>query len=210
MDKKYKKDEFVHLHLHSEYSLLDGACRINNVIDKAINLNMKHIAITDHGNMYGAINFYKAAKSKGIHPIIGCEVYVAKRSRFDKVYEFDIESQHLVLLCKNNIGYQNLIKMVSLSFTEGFYNKPRIDKDLLRQHSEGLIALSACLAGEIPRYLVKNDYKSAKNVALEYEDIFGKGNFYIELQNHGIADQLKILPLLLKLSKDTNIPILIG
>lgn len=206
MDKKYKKDEFVHLHLHSEYSLLDGACRINNIIDKAINLNMKHIAITDHGNMYGAINFYKAAKSKGIHPIIGCEVYVAKRSRFDKVYEFDIESQHLVLLCKNNIGYQNLIKMVSLSFTEGFYNKPRIDKDLLRQHSEGLIALSACLAGEIPRYLVKNDYKSAKNVALEYEDIFGKGNFYIELQNHGIADQLKILPLLLKLSKDTNIP----
>ena len=207
MDNIYKKDEFVHLHLHSEYSLLDGACRINNLVDKAKDLGMKHIAVTDHGNMYGAINFYKAAKSKGIHPIIGCEVYVAKRSRFDKVYEFDIESQHLVLLCKNNIGYQNLIKMVSLSFIEGFYNKPRVDKELLKQHSEGLIALSACLAGEIPRYLVKNDYKSAKDVALEYEDIFGKGNFYIELQNHGIADQLKILPLLLKLSKDTKIPL---
>lgn len=207
MNNNTKKDQFVHLHLHSEYSLLDGACRIQKLMDKALEQGVNSIAITDHGNMYGVIDFYKAAKAKGIRPIIGCEVYVAKRSRFDKVYELDIESQHLVLLCKNNIGYQNLIQLVSLSYTEGFYNKPRVDKEILKQYSEGLIALSACLAGEIPRYLLQNDYKAAKQAALEYQNIFGEGNFYIEIQNHGIEEQVKILPLLAKLSRETSIPL---
>lgn len=204
---KNNKDEFVHLHLHSEYSLLDGACRIKQLVNKAVSQGVKSVAITDHGVMYGVIDFYKAAKAKGLNPIIGCEVYVAKRSRFDKIYEFDIESQHLVLLCKNNTGYKNLIKLVSLSFTEGFYNKPRVDKELLKKYSEGLIALSACLAGEIPRLLLQNDYEEAKKVALEYQKIFGKGNFYIEIQNHGIPEQVRILPLLANLSNDTGIPL---
>ena len=133
--------KFVHLHVHSEYSLLDGACRIKDMIKRAKELGQPAIAITDHGCMYGVMDFYKTAKSEGIKPIIGCEVYVAKRSRFDKVREYDSEIYHLVLLCKNNVGYQNLIKIVSQSFIEGFYNKPRIDEDLLRQHSEGLICL---------------------------------------------------------------------
>ena len=196
---------FVHLHVHSEYSLLDGACRIKDMIKRAKKLNQSAIAITDHGSMYGVMEFYKTAKSEGVKPIIGCEVYVAKRSRFDKVREYDSEI-HLVLLCKNNIGYQNLIKMVSKSFIEGFYNKPRIDEDLLRQHSEGLMALSACLAGAIPRALNRNDYEAAKEIALNYQDIFGKNNFYIELQNHGIAEEIRILPMLSRLSKETGIP----
>lgn len=197
---------FVHLHVHSEYSLLDGACRIKDMIKRAKKLNQSAIAITDHGSMYGVMEFYKTAKSEGVKPIIGCEVYVAKRSRFDKVREYDSEIYHLVLLCKNNIGYQNLIKMVSKSFIEGFYNKPRIDEDLLRQHSEGLMALSACLAGAIPRALNRNDYEAAKEIALNYQDIFGKNNFYIELQNHGIAEEIRILPMLSRLSKETGIP----
>ena len=197
---------FVYLHVHSEYSLLDGACRIKDMIKRAKKLNQSAIAITDHGSMYGVMEFYKTAKSEGVKPIIGCEVYVAKRSRFDKVREYDSEIYHLVLLCKNNIGYQNLIKMVSKSFIEGFYNKPRIDEDLLRQHSEGLMALSACLAGAIPRALNRNDYEAAKEIALNYQDIFGKNNFYIELQNHGIAEEIRILPMLSRLSKETGIP----
>lgn len=198
--------KFVHLHVHSEYSLLDGACRIKDMIKRAKELGQPAIAITDHGCMYGVMDFYKTAKSEGIKPIIGCEVYVAKRSRFDKVREYDSEIYHLVLLCKNNVGYQNLIKIVSQSFIEGFYNKPRIDEDLLRQHSEGLIALSACLAGAIPRALNRNDYEAAKEIALNYQDIFGKNNFYIELQNHGIAEEIRILPMLSRLSKETGIP----
>lgn len=198
--------KFVHLHVHSEYSLLDGACRIKDMIKRAKELGQPAIAITDHGCMYGVMDFYKTAKSEGVKPIIGCEVYVAKRSRFDKVREYDSEIYHLVLLCKNNIGYQNLIKMVSKSFIEGFYNKPRIDEDLLRQHSEGLMALSACLAGAIPRALNRNDYEAAKEIALNYQDIFGKNNFYIELQNHGIAEEIRILPMLSRLSKETGIP----
>ena len=146
-------DQFVHLHLHSEYSLLDGACRIKQLIQRVKQLGQDSVAITDHGVMYGAIDFYKEAKANGIHPIIGCEVYVAPRTRFDKVSGLDTSPYHLVLLCENETGYQNLIKMVSRSFTEGFYFKPRIDRDLLREHSEGLIALSACLAGEVPRNL---------------------------------------------------------
>lgn len=198
--------KFVHLHVHSEYSLLDGACRIKDMIKRAKELGQPAIAITDHGCMYGVMDFYKTAKSEGIKPIIGCEVYVAKRSRFDKVREYDSEIYHLVLLCKNNVGYQNLIKMVSQSFIEGFYNKPRIDKELLRQHSEGLIALSACLAGAIPRALNRNDYEAAREFALNYQEIFGKNNFYLELQNHGIAEEIRILPMLSRLSKETGIP----
>lgn len=198
--------EFVHLHVHSEYSLLDGACRIKDMVKRAKELGQSAIAITDHGSMYGVMDFYKAAKKEGVKPIIGCEVYVAKRSRFDKVREFDSEIYHLILLCKNNAGYQNLIKMVSQSFIEGFYNKPRIDEDLLRQHSDGLIALSACLAGAIPRALNRNDYDAAKQIALNYREIFGEGNFYLELQNHGLKEELRILPMLERLSKETGIP----
>ena len=199
-------DNFVHLHVHSEYSLLDGSCRIKDMIKMAKELGQSAIAITDHGNMYGVMDFYKAAKKEGVKPIIGCEVYVAKRSRFNKVREFDSEIYHLVLLCKNNVGYKNLIKIVSQSFIEGFYNKPRVDEDLLRQHSEGLMALSACLAGAIPRALNRNDYDGAKEIALSYRDIFGENNFYIELQNHGLADEVRILPILRRLSKETGIP----
>ncbi len=197
--------EFVHLHVHSEYSLLDGACRIKDMVKRAKELGQPAIAITDHGSMYGVMDFYKEAKKEGIKPIIGCEVYVAKRSRFDKVREFDSEIYHLILLCKNNAGYQNLIKMVSQSFIEGFYNKPRIDEALLRQHSDGLIALSACLAGAVPRALNRNDYYAAKQIALNYREIFGEGNFYLELQNHGLKEELRILPMLARLSKETGI-----
>ena len=198
--------KFVHLHLHSEYSLLDGACRIKSMIKKIKELGQNAVAITDHGCMYGVMDFYKMAKKEGIKPIIGCEVYLAKRSRFDKIKEYDSESYHLILLCKNNTGYQNLIKMVSKSFTEGFYNKPRIDEELLRKYSDGLIALSACLAGAIPRALNRNDYETAKEFALNYQEIFGEGNFYIELQNHGLAEEIRILPMLARLSKEANIP----
>ncbi len=198
--------EFVHLHVHSEYSLLDGACRIKDMVKRAKELGQPAIAITDHGSMYGVMDFYKTAKKEGVKPIIGCEVYVAKRSRFDKVREFDSEIYHLILLCKNNAGYQNLIKMVSQSFIEGFYNKPRIDEALLWQHSDGLIALSACLAGAVPRALNRNDYDAAKQIALNYREIFGEGNFYLELQNHGLKEELRILPMLERLSKETGIP----
>ena len=153
--------DFVHLHVHTEYSLLDGACRIKNLVKKAKELGQTALAITDHGVMYGAVEFFKAAKKEGIKPIIGCEVYVAPRTRFDKIKELDSEYRHLVLLCKNEVGYRNLIYLVSRGFTEGFYQKPRIDMDLLESHSEGLIALSACLSGEIPKLLLKNDFDGA-------------------------------------------------
>ncbi|MEE0946734.1 MAG: DNA polymerase III subunit alpha [Acutalibacteraceae bacterium] len=199
--------DFVHLHLHTEYSLLDGCCRIGELFDAVKERGMKSVAITDHGVMYGAVNFFKAAQSAGIKAIIGCEVYVAPRSRTDKQKPFDSEYTHLVLLCKNETGYKNLIKMVSLSFTEGFYSKPRIDKELLKEHSEGLIALSACLAGEIPRKLLKGDFEGAKDSALWFDSVFGRDDFYIEIQDHGIMEQKRILPDFLKLSKETGIPL---
>ncbi|MEE0840836.1 MAG: DNA polymerase III subunit alpha, partial [Acutalibacteraceae bacterium] len=199
--------DFVHLHLHTEYSLLDGCCRIGELFDAVKERGMKSVAITDHGVMYGAVNFFKAAQSAGIKAIIGCEVYVAPRSRTDKQKAFDSEYTHLVLLCKNETGYKNLIKMVSLGFTEGFYSKPRIDKELLSEHSEGLIALSACLAGEIPRKLLSGDYEGAKQSALWFDSVFGRENFYIEIQDHGIMEQKRILPDFLKLSKETGIPL---
>ena len=150
--------DFVHLHIHSEYSLLDGACRIKGLVQRAKALGQSAVAITDHGVMYGVIDFYKECKKEGIRPIIGCEVYVAPRSRFDKVYRLDSSPYHLILLCKNEVGYRNLIYMVSRGFTEGFYTKPRIDRDLLKDHHEALICLSACLAGEVPRALEAGGY----------------------------------------------------
>ncbi len=197
--------DFCHLHVHTEYSLLDGACRIEKLLERAKELGQSSMAITDHGVMYGVIDFYKQAKKLGIKPIIGCEVYVAPRTRFDKVYRIDSSPYHLVLLCKDNTGYQNLISLVSKGFIDGFYNRPRVDLELLRSHSEGLICLSACLAGQIPRNLVAGDYQEAKRVALEYQGIFGKDNYFIEIQDHGIPEQKRILPDLIRLSRETGI-----
>ena len=198
---------FVHLHVHSEYSLLDGACRIEPMLDKIKSMGQTSVAITDHGVMYGVIDFYKAALKKGIKPIIGCEVYVAPRSRFDKVHGLDSERYHLILLCKNNEGYRNLIKLVSEGWVNGFYTKPRVDRDILEKYHEGLIALSGCLAGEVARALQHNDYEEAKRVANWYKDTFGKDNYYLEIQNHGLDEQLQINPDLIKLSKELNIPL---
>ena len=166
------------------------------------------VAITDHGVMYGVIDFYRAAKKHGIKPIIGCEVYVAPRTRFDKVHELDGEQHHLVLLCKDNKGYENLTALVSQAWTEGFYSKPRVDLDLLAKHSEGLIASSACLAGAIPRACRRGDYEEAKRLALVHNEIFGQGNFYIELQDHGIEAQREINPMLIRISEETGIPLI--
>lgn len=201
-----KARNFTHLHLHTEYSLLDGACRIEGLMQRVKALGQTAVAITDHGVMYGCVDFYKAAKKVGVKPIIGCEVYVATRTRFDKVNRID-GSNHLVLLCKNETGYKNLIKMVSAGFTEGFYNKPRVDHELLEEYHEGLICLSACLAGEIPQALLAGDYEKAKNLARYYEDLFGKGNYYIEIQDHGLDEQRTVLPLLVRLSRETGIPL---
>ncbi|MBQ9778638.1 MAG: DNA polymerase III subunit alpha [Clostridia bacterium] len=196
---------FVHLHLHSEYSLLDGACRISESPQRAKECGHSAVALTDHGVMYGAVAFYRACKAEGIKPIIGCEVYVAPRSRFDKGTG-DAHPAHLVLLCENEIGYRNLIHLVSRSFTEGFYAKPRVDLELLREHSEGLIALSACLAGRIPQLLLRGDLTAATESAKELSGIFGKDHFYIELQNHGLEEQKQVLPLLVRLAEECGLP----
>lgn len=196
---------FAHLHLHTQYSLLDGCCRIDQLLDTAVSSGQTSVAITDHGVMYGAIEFYKEAKKRGINPIIGCEVYVAPRARTDKQKGPDSEYSHLVLLCENNEGYQNLIKMVSLSFTEGFYSKPRVDKELLKKYHNGIIALSACLAGEVPKALLAGDYQRAKEAALWYKSVFGENNYFLELQNHNLPEQARINPYMLKLSRETGI-----
>ena len=197
--------DFAHLHVHTEYSLLDGACRIDRLIDRVKELGQSAVAITDHGVMYGVVDFYKKAKALGVKPIIGCEVYVAPRSMEDRVYRLDSSPHHLVLLCENQTGYQNLISLVSRGCIDGFYNRPRVDLGLLAKKSEGLIALSACLSGNIPRLLVKNDYEGARETARRYLEIFGKDNFFIELQNHGIPDQERILPQLIRLSKELGV-----
>ena len=199
--------DFVHLHLHSEYSLLDGACRIKELVSSVKNLGQNAVAITDHGVMYGVIDFYNECKKQGIKPIIGCEVYVAKGDMEEHTKINGTGYNHLVLLCKNMQGYKNLIKLVSLSFSKGFYQKPRIDKRLLKLHSDGLIALSACLAGEIPQLLLGGEYDRARKEAVWFESTFGKGNFYIELQDHGIPEQREILPRLIGLSRETGIPL---
>ena len=198
---------FVHLHVHTEYSLLDGACRIRDLPKLVRELGQNAVAITDHGVMYGVIDFYRACKAEGIHPVIGCEVYVAPRTRFDKQHEFDSEARHLVLLCQNETGYRNLLYMVSQAYIEGFYIKPRIDLNLLREHSEGLIALSACLAGEIPRRILAGNLEGAKEYALQMQEIFGEGNYYLELQNHGIRDQAEVNRGLLRIHQETGIPL---
>lgn len=196
---------FTHLHLHTQYSLLDGCCRIENLLDTAKSMGQLSVAITDHGVMYGVIEFYKAAKQRGIKPIIGCEVYVAPRKRTDKEKGLDSQYSHLILLCENNIGYQNLIKMVSLSFTEGFYSKPRVDKELLEKYHEGIIALSACLAGEMPRALLNGEYEEAKKIACWYRSVFGENNYFLELQNHNLPEQARINPYIIRLSRETGI-----
>ncbi len=200
---------FVHLHVHTEYSLLDGACRIRDLPKTVKSMGQSACAITDHGVMYGAIDFYRACKAEGIKPVIGCEVYVTPqdRSRFDKVHAFDAESRHLVLLCENEEGYRNLSYLVSMAWTEGFYIKPRIDLELLRKHSGGLIALSACLAGEIPRQLRNGEYENAKRYALELAGIFGPEHFYLEVQDHGIRDQALVNQSLLRMHQETGLPL---
>lgn len=198
---------FTHLHLHTQYSLLDGACRIGELVSYAKSIGQTSLAITDHGVMYGVIDFYRECKKQGIHPVIGCEVYVAPRSRFDKVYELDKEYYHMVLLCENEHGYQNLIKLVSLGYTEGFYSKPRIDDELLEKYHEGLICLSACLSGEIPKALLRGDYRGAAEKARYYQSVFGKENYYIEIQDHGIEEQKRIFPDLVKISREIDAPL---
>jgi len=200
---------FVHLHVHSEYSLLDGACRIRDLVSRVKELGQKCVAVTDHGVMYGAVAFYKEAVLNGIKPIIGCEVYIAARTRFDNDYELDSTRSHLVLLCKNETGYNNLCKIVSASFTEGFYIKPRVDIELLRMYSEGLIALSACVTGEIPKLILSGKYNDARAKALELQELFGEENFYLELQNHGFKNQPPVNTALIKIHKETGIPLVV-
>ncbi len=196
---------FVHLHVHSEYSLLDGACRLNGLISRVRELGQTAVAVTDHGVMYGIAEFYKAAKREGIQPILGCEVYVAARTRHDKQHGIDNEHHHLVLLCENETGYANLMRLVSAAWTDGFYGKPRVDRELLEEHHEGLIALSACLAGEIPDALRNDNYEKAKQIALYYRHLFGNDNFFLELQDHGLAEQAQVNRGLMRLSRETGI-----
>ena len=198
---------FVHLHNHTEYSLLDGACRIPKLVQRVKELGQTAVAITDHGTMYGVIDFYRACKAEGVKPVIGCEVYVAPRTRFDRVHELDSQARHLILLCKNEVGYRNLSHMVSQSYTEGFYIKPRIDLDLLRERAEGLVCLSACLAGEVPRRLRNGDYEGAKAHALEMDALFGRGSYYLELQDHGLEADPVVIAGLVRLHEETGIPL---
>ena len=201
---------FAHLHVHTEYSLLDGSNKIKEYVSRVKELGMNSAAITDHGVMYGVIDFYREARKQGIKPILGCEVYVAPNSRFDReTAGGESRYHHLVLLAENNTGYANLMKIVSRGFTEGYYYKPRVDKDLLRQYHEGIIALSACLAGEVQRYLSRGLTEEAKKVALEYQDIFGKGNFFLEMQDHGIPEQQLVNQRQIQLSQETGIELVV-
>lgn len=201
---------FVHLHVHTEYSLLDGACRISGMMDRVKELGQTAIAITDHGVMYGCIDFYKAAKAAGIKPIIGCEVYVTRRGMADRVHGIDNDPYHLVLLCKDRKGYENLCYMVSEAFTNGFYGKPRVDLELLSRYSEGLIATSACLVGGIPQFLLNEDYEAAKAYALKMAEIFGPDHFYLELQDHGIPEQRPVNQGVLRIARETGLPLIVS
>ena len=197
---------FTHLHVHTEFSLLDGSSKIKELVSRAKELGMDSLAITDHGVMYGVIDFYKAAKNVGIKPVIGCEIYVSPGSRFDR--ELDRSENryyHLVLLAENNKGYENLMKIVSKGFTEGFYYKPRVDYEILEQYSEGIIALSACLGGEVATKLRRGMYDDAKETAIKLERIFGKGNFFLELQDHGIPEQQTVNQGLMRMSSELGI-----
>ena len=197
---------FTHLHVHTEYSLLDGSNKIKEYVARVKELGMDSAAITDHGVMYGCIDFYRAAKEAGINPILGCEVYVAPGSRLDKEMQHGEDRYyHLVLLAENNQGYSNLMKIVSAGFVEGYYYKPRVDLEVLEKYHEGIIALSACLAGEIPRFLTRGLYEEGKRAALRYREIFGKNNFFLELQNHGIREQEIVNQQLVRMSSETGI-----
>ncbi len=198
---------FVHLHVHSEYSLLDGACRIADIPKAVKALGQNAVALTDHGAMYGSVAFYNACKAEGIKPIIGCEAYVAPTTRFEKSKTKDDAYNHLILLCKNEVGYKNLIYMVSKGFTEGFYIRPRIDNELLASHSEGLVCLSGCIAGYIPRMIARGFYDKAKEYALWLNRVFGQGNFYLEIQDHGSEEEEEVMPEIIKLSQETGIPL---
>ena len=200
---------FAHLHLHTEYSLLDGACRIDGLMDRVKELGQTAVAITDHGVMYGCIDFYKAAKAAGIKPIIGCEVYVAPRNMSDRVHGIDNDPYHLVLLCKDRQGYENLCYLVSQAFVEGFYGKPRVDLNLLRERHEGLIATSACLAGAIPQRLLQEDYDAALKYAEKMADIFGPDHFYLELQDHGIPEQTPVNQGIMRIARETGLPLVV-
>lgn len=199
--------EFTHLHLHTEYSLLDGACRIGEVVSRAAELGQKSLAITDHGVLYGAVAFYKECKSKGIKPIIGCEVYVAPRSRLQKVHGVDSDRYHLILLCKNETGYRNLLKLVSSAWVDGFYTKPRVDRDLLEKYHEGIVALSGCLFGEVAQRILQRNFDEAKATAQWYNEIFGEGNYYLEIQNHDMVEEKEVLEGVLDISRELHIPI---
>nr|MCR4992427.1 PHP domain-containing protein [Lachnospiraceae bacterium] len=197
---------FTHLHVHTEYSLLDGSSKIKEILSRAKELGQTSLAITDHGVMYGVIDFYKAALDIGVKPIIGCEVYVAPGSRFEKENSVSDERyRHLVLLAENNKGYSNLMKIVSKGFVEGFYYKPRVDMEVLKEYHEGIIALSACLAGEVPGALLKDDYQAAKDAVMRHLEIFGADNYFLELQDHGIPEQKKANAGILRLSQETGV-----
>ncbi|MFB0971476.1 MAG: PHP domain-containing protein, partial [Neofamilia sp.] len=199
--------DFVHLHVHSEYSLLDGSARIRDMVSRVKELGMNSLALTDHGSMYGILQFYKACKDEGINPILGSEVYVTAGDMTEK-NQGNRQYFHLVLLAENNIGYQNLMKIVSIGNVDGFYYRPRVDYEVLKKYSEGIIATSACLSGEVQEYLLRGDYEAAKEKAFFYEDIYGKGNFFLELQDHGMEEQKIINERLLKLSEDTGIELI--
>ena len=199
--------KFVHLHVHSEFSLLDGANRIKDLPVRAKELGMDAMAITDHGVMFGAIDFYKACKANGVKPIIGCEVYVAPRTMKDKDPVLDAKYNHLILLAKDNNGYKNLIKLVSLGFTDGFYYKPRIDKEALEKYHEGIICSSACLAGEIPSKILQGDMEGAKQSALWFKKLFGE-DYYLEIQNNGVKEQVMANQKLIQMARELDIPLL--
>lgn len=198
--------DFVHLHMHTEYSLLDGANRIKELVQKVKELGMKAVAITDHGNMFGVIELYKECKANGIKPILGMEAYVAPRSRFEKEGKIDSEPNHLILLAMNNVGYKNLVKLCSIGYTEGFYYKPRIDLEVLEKYNEGIIVLSACLAGAVPRKILANDIDGARQIILKYKEIF-KDRYYLELQDNKLSDQMIVNQHLIRLANELNVPL---
>ena len=198
-------NDFVHLHLHTEFSLLDGLGRINELVSEASAHGFDALAITDHGSLYGAVAFYQACKAKGIKPIIGVEAYVARRSMFDREGKADAQPHHLVLLAKDWTGYQNLCRIITAAHLDGYYYKPRLDRELLARHSEGLIGMSACLGGEIAKALEIEDWQTARRIATEYKDILGPDHFFLELQDHGLPEQKALNPKLLRLAQETGL-----